>query len=267
METKGYYAAVGFFVIVLSAVGIVIGLWLSVGLNRQDQTNYTIYINESVAGLSVSAPVKYNGVDVGTVKKISIDPTDPNQVVVVIAIDSNMVVNTTTRATLNIQGVTGIAYIELDGTDLNAPPLKVQPGQLYPIIASRPSLLFRMDTAINSLAENLKKVTGNIDLVFNKKNGQLLQDTLENMNTASHRLNGAIAITQSTFQQGNVTLQTINNQMLPQLMTLLDNVNGVTLRLDDFTQQLSNNPAMLIRGQVPAPLGPGETGNTTKARN
>ena len=267
METKGYYAAVGFFVIVLSAIGIVIGLWLSVGLHTEAETNYTIYIKESVAGLSVSAPVKYNGVDVGTVKKMAIDSTDPDRVVVVIAIDSSLPVNTSTRATLNMQGVTGIAYIELDGTDLNAPPLTVQPGQPYPIIISAPSLLFRMDAAINNLAENLKKVTGNMGLVFNKKNGQLLQDTLENMNTASHKLNGAIVATQTTFQQGDVTLQTINDQMLPQLMTLLDNVNGVTLRLDDFTQQLSNNPSMLIRGQAPVPLGPGETRTTAKARN
>ena len=267
METKGYYAAVGFFVIVLTAIGIVIGLWLSVGVNTKSYTNYTVYMEESVAGLSVSAPVKYNGVDMGSVKKISVDPTDPQRVIIIIALDPKTPINTATRATLNMQGLTGVAYMELSGSDPNAPPLTVQPGQQYPIIMSAPSLLFRMDAAINNLSENLKKVTSNIGTVFNKKNGALLQDTLKNINSASYRLNDAIVSTQSTLQQGNVTLQTINDQLLPQVMILLDNVNGVTLRLDDFTQQLSDNPSILIRGQAPVPLGPGETRTTAKARN
>lgn len=267
METKGYYAAVGFFVIVLSAIGIIIGLWLSVGLNTKTYTEYAIYMQESVAGLSLSAPVKYNGVDVGTVKNISLLPADPNQVLIVIAVEINTPVNTATRATLRMQGVTGIAYIELSGGDHNAPPLTIQPGQQYPVIPATPSLLFRMDTAIDNLSENLQKVTESIGNIFTEENGRLLQDTLKNINSASYRLNDAIGSAQFTIQRSNVTLETINSQMLPQLTNLLEDVDGVTLRLDDFIQQLSDNPSMLIRGQKPVPLGPGETANTTKARN
>lgn len=267
METKGYYAIVGFFVIVLSAIGLVIALWLSVGVSTQSHTNYTIYMKESVAGLSLSAPVKYNGVDVGMVKKISIDPTDPERVVIIIAIDPSTPINTATRATLNMQGVTGIAYMELSGSNPNAPPLTIQPGQQYPIIATAPSLLFRMDIAIDRLSENLKTVTASINTIFNKKNGELLQDTLENIDAASQHLNTTMHSVQATLQSSNVTLETINNQMLPQMMNLLDNADGVTLRLDDFLQQLSDDPSMLIRGQAPLPLGPGETRNTAKMRN
>lgn len=266
METKGYYAAVGFFVIVLTAVGIVIALWLSVGLNTKSYADYAIYMKESVAGLSVSAPAKYNGVDVGTVKKIAIDPTDPKRVVILISIDPKTPINTATRATLNMQGLTGIAYVQLSGSDPDAPPLTVQPGQRYPVIESSPSLFFRMDTALNRLSENLQQITGNLSTVFNEKNGRLVQDTLENMNSATHRLNSAIAETQSTLQASDVTLQAINNQMLPQLMNVLEDVDGVTLRLNDFTQQLIDNPSILVRGQAPVPLGPGETRTTAKAR-
>lgn len=267
METKSYYAAVGFFVIVLSAIGIIIALWLSVGIGRKPHTNYTLYMEESVAGLSLSAPVKYNGVDVGAVKKITIDPTDPERVVIIIAIAPTTPINTATRATLNMQGVTGIAYIELSGSNPNAPPLTIQPGQQYPIIATAPSLLFRMDVAIDRLSENLKKVSASVKTIFNKKNGLLLQDTLENIDGASRRLNAAMGSAQFTLQNSNVTLETINNEMLPQVMNLLNNVDGVTLRLDDFIQQLSDNPSMLIRGQASTPLGPGETRTTTQLRN
>jgi phospholipid/cholesterol/gamma-HCH transport system substrate-binding protein len=267
METKGYYAAVGFFVIVLSAIGIVIGLWLSVGVSTKSYDNYTIYMEESVAGLSVSAPVKYNGVDMGTVKKISVDPMDPQRVIIIIAIDPQAPINTATRAILKMQGLTGVAYMELSGSDPNAPPLTVQPGQQYPVIQSTPSLLFRIDVAFETLSENLEKVTNSLGDVFNEKNGQLLTDTLENINSASRRLNDAAGSAQFTIQRSNVTLETINSQTLPQMTNLLEDVDGVTLRLNDFIQQLSDNPSMLVRGQKAAPLGPGETGNTTKARN
>lgn len=267
METKGYYAAVGFFVIVLSAIGIVIGLWLSVGVSTKSYAHYTIYMEESVTGLSVSAPVKYNGVDMGTVKKISVDPMDPKRVVIIIAIDPHAPIDTATRATLKMQGLTGVAYMELSGSDVNAPPLTVQPGQEYPVIQSTPSLLFRIDVTIERLSENLQKVTDNISAAFNKKNGELLTDTLENIHSASRRLNDAVGSAQFTIQRSNVTLEAINSQMLPQMTNLLDDVDSVTLRLDGFIQQLSDNPSMLIRGEKPASLGPGETGNITKARN
>lgn len=309
METKGYYVTVGLFVIVFSTIGIVIALWLSVGLNTKSYNYYTIYMKESVAGLSVSAPVKYNGVDVGIVKEINLEPEDPSQVAIVVAIDQGTPVSTATRATLAMQGVTGIAYIELRSSKVAAKPLAVQPGQKYPIIASAPSLLFRMDLAVENMAQDLQGVVDSISLVFNKKNGELFRDTLGNVeaisrnlkdngdkldrimqnmavasdkmpnliddaqqsmahfNQLSLRLDNAANSVQLTLQQSDAVLQTINNQLLPQAMAVLNNIDSFTLRLDDFTQQLSDNPSMLIRGQAPAPLGPGETRAATKARN
>ncbi len=267
METKGYYAAVGFFVLILSAIGIVIALWLSVGLNTQNYTNYTIYEQESVTGLSVSGSVKYNGVDVGVVKKIELDLVNPNLVLILVAIEEGTPINTATRATLKMQGVTGIAYIELSGGDPRAQPLTAKPGQQYPIIPSEPSLLFRMDAAIDSLTESLQKITDNLGTLFNQKNKDLLQETLGNLNASTQHLSDLIGSAQVTLQQGNDLLQDIHNQVLPQTMDLLGNVDGLTLHLDEFIQQLSDNPSMLIRGKAPALLGPGETSPTQKRRN
>lgn len=311
METKGYYATVGFFVIVLSALGLIIALWLSVGLHTKTYDYYTIYMKESVAGLSVSAPVKYNGVDVGVVKKIELNPQDLKLVAVIIAIDSGIPITTATRATLNMQGVTGIAYVELEQRNSTGvpKPLTRQPGQKYPVIASSPSLLFRMDVAVERMSEDLQGVVDSIGVVFNKKNGELLHDTLNNIevvsrnlkdngdklnrivqnmatatdkmpslmdeaeqsmthfNQLSSRLDDAANSVQLTLKQSDAVLQTINNQLLPLAINVLGSIDGFTLRLDDFTQQLSDNPSMLIRGQAPAPLGPGETRTTTKSRN
>lgn len=311
METKGYYATVGFFVIVFLTIGIIIALWLSVGLHTKTYDYYTIYMKESVAGLSVSASVKYNGVDVGIVKKISLNEKNPNQVTLVIAVNDDTPITTATRATLNMQGVTGIAYVELrDAKDAGpGQPLKAQAGEKYPVIPTSPSLLFRMDVAVERISEDLQGVVDSVGMVFNKKNGALFQDTLSNVevltrtlknnddklnhiidnittatdkmpalmdnaqqsmarfNQLSVRLDKAADSVELTLNQSDATLQTINTQLLPLVMSVLGNIDGFTLRLDDFTQQLSDNPSMLIRGQAPLPLGPGETRATTPSRN
>ena len=197
METKGYYVTVGIFVILVSAIGLTIALWLSVGLGAKSYIKYMVYMQESVSGLSLSAPVKYNGVDVGFVKKIALDPNDPNEVAIIIAVNKGTPVNTSTRAMLNMQGVTGIAYIELRGGSRNAQPLLPKPGERYAVIPSSPSLLFRMDAAMDRLSENLQQITGSVSDVFNKQNGQALHDTLINIDAVSH-----ITHDSATFARG-----------------------------------------------------------------
>ena len=297
METKGYYAAVGFFVIVFLSIGLIIGLWLSVGVSTKSYHYYIIYIKESVAGLSVSAPVKYNGVDVGAVKKMALNAQNPNQVESLVAVEENTPITTATRATLNMQGLTGIAYIALfNDKEVEAKPLSVQPGQKYPVIKSSPSLLTRMDVAVEHMADSFHSIVESINTVFNQKNGELFQDTLSNINAITgnlkennDRLNRILknldistekmpALMNNASQgmeqfkqvslEANSTIQTINNELLPLFINVFGNIDGLTLRLDDFTQQLSDNPSLLIRGQAPLPLGPGETSSAgMKTRN
>ena len=69
-----------------------------------------------MAGLNVNAPVKYNGVDVGKVHDIRLDPADPMRVTLEFAIERGTPIKTDTEAVLTTQGLTGIAYVELSGS-------------------------------------------------------------------------------------------------------------------------------------------------------
>ena len=78
MENKVNYAVVGAFILVLVGAMIAAALWLASG--GAFQKKYDLYLaveDESVAGLSQNAPVKYNGVDVGKVKQIHLDTDNP----------------------------------------------------------------------------------------------------------------------------------------------------------------------------------------------
>src|SRR5579871_2511402 len=114
METKFSYATVGLFVLVLSAALIAAVLWIASGsLFKKKVDLYLAFEDESVAGLNLNAPVKYNGVDVGSVREIQLDHNNPQRVRLLFALAHDTPVKADTEAVLKTQGLTGIAYVEL----------------------------------------------------------------------------------------------------------------------------------------------------------
>lgn len=299
MESKFNYTLVGFFIVVLLAAIIVISFWLTVGLERQPYKTYLTYMNESVAGLSQQAAVKYNGVDVGYVSNIELNLNNPQQVILTLKIKPNVPVTESTEAVLMEQGITGIAYVGLRGGD-NASPLKPGKGQKYPVIKSAPSFLFRLDKAINSLTTNIESLSIGFKQLLSKENIKNLSDTIQQIDVVTETFaknstnidkslqslqvllkNGAGASKQlpqvldeirqsanslkvmtkdfgKAADQGTITLQTFNNQILPKAYNTLQSINAVSDNLKSFTQDLKENPAIIIRGKTAATPGPGE---------
>ena len=152
METKVSLAAVGIFVIVLAVAGIAGGLWLASGTyHRKVYDLYETYMTESVAGLNVNATVRYRGVDVGLVRAVGLAPDNVEQVRVTLAIERGTPVKTDTVATLRTLGLTGIAFIELNGGRRESPALQAAPGQKLPVIQSAPSLIAGLETSVPAL--------------------------------------------------------------------------------------------------------------------
>ena len=137
METKVNLAAVGLFVVVLVAALVAGILWIaSGGAFQKHYDHYLAIEEESVAGLNLNAPVKFNGVDVGKVSAIRLDPADPQRVTLEFAIEGGTPIKTDTTAVLRTQGLTGIAvHVELSGSTAAAPPLQAAPGERCPVIS------------------------------------------------------------------------------------------------------------------------------------
>ena len=105
------YTLVGAFVLVLGAVLIGVLLWIAAGGSVRKQVDHYLAIEEeSVAGLNLNAPVKYQGVEVGKVTDIQLDPTNPEKVRLTFAIAHGTPIKADTVAVLKTQGLTGIAY-------------------------------------------------------------------------------------------------------------------------------------------------------------
>jgi len=141
METDKHYFIEGLFIIGLTAAAALLFVWLSTTGHRDDVL-YRINFTESVSGLSPGDPVKFRGVDVGTVKAMALDTTDPRRVQVDVKLRKEAPVKTDTKATLKLKGITGVVFIELNGGSPSAKALAAAtPEGQVPEIASEPSSL------------------------------------------------------------------------------------------------------------------------------
>jgi len=180
METRVAYAAVGAFVLLLSALFIGLALWLGSSFSQTQYTQYQILTRDSVAGLSVGSAVKFLGVQVGSVR--SIELANAEQVRIVLDVDATTPVKTDTVATLASQGVTGLSLIELSGGTAGSPLLTADPkSDELPTIATRPSLLRRLDVAVSRSLDTVDQLAGQVKNVFNDQNQAELAKILSNL--------------------------------------------------------------------------------------
>lgn len=186
------YVVVGAFVLLLGAVLIGGVLWIaSGGMFQKKYDSYLAIEDESVAGLNVNAPVKYNGVDVGKVREIKLDPANSERVRLILAIERGTPITQETVAVLKVQGLTGIAYVELSGGARGAPPLRAaRPGQL-PEIRTKPSLSARIENVLSSVLAKLDSTSASINSILSDENraafASALADIAEVARTLSAR--------------------------------------------------------------------------------
>lgn len=185
MSEKTQYALVGVFVVALAFAFVAIVLWLGGGTPGRQYDEYLVYMQESVSGLSRDNVVKYVGVDVGRVHEIGLAAGGAGPVRLVLQIEKGTPVREDTYATLETQGLTGLAYINLRGGSPDAPLLQARPGQAYPEIESRPSTWGRLDVAVEQLLSNLTDLTARVDVLLSEDNQLHLSRTLAQLDRLS----------------------------------------------------------------------------------
>jgi len=183
------YALVGAFVLVLGAVLVAGALWLASGGAFQKKYDFYLAVeDESVAGLNLNAPVKYNGVDVGKVRLIELDPGNPERVNLIFAIERGTPIKEDTVAVLKTQGLTGITYVELSGGTRDSPPLGVTAGNEYPQIRTKPSLSARLENVLTSVLTKIDSTSGNINDILSDENKAAFKSLLADIATVAHTI-------------------------------------------------------------------------------
>ena len=190
MNGKTNYVLIGLFVLLLTLTFIGGILWLSAGGTGRVYKEYLVYMKESVSGLSRDNVVKYHGVDVGRVREIGLDPSHIGEVRLLLQIDEDTILREDTVATLETQGLTGLAFSNLTGGSAASPQLQARPGETYPVIESRRSTWGRLDRAVEELVSNLIDVSKLLKVVLSEENKQSLTRTLAHLDNLTAALAG-----------------------------------------------------------------------------
>src|SRR4030095_10056382 len=169
MESDKHYFIEGLFILGFLVAATLFTVWLTTS-GPPDDVLYRIHFAESVSGLTVGDPVKFHGVDVGNVKVLAIDPTDPRLVQVEVALRKDTPVKTDTKATLKRKVITGVVFIELEGGSAGAGTLAAATpeGQVPEIRAEKSTLASLLDelprviAKFSSLEDRASKVVTDV---------------------------------------------------------------------------------------------------------
>jgi phospholipid/cholesterol/gamma-HCH transport system substrate-binding protein len=228
METRADYVAVGAFVLAI-LIGIVVAvLWIARVEFRQQFSYYDIYFTGSVTGLAQGSAVSYNGIRVGRVTELRIDPENLQQVRVTIEVNQPDLIRADAVASLEFQGLTGVATIEITGGSQEAPPLTAKDGQRYPVIASVQSGLQRVVANAPEALSRLIEVADRLAGILDEKNRTAIADTLDNVRRVtavaaarSGDIDSLLGDTAQTVRELRGTLAAAT-QLLDQLRQLVD---------------------------------------------
>lgn len=206
MNTRTNNVLVGLFVLFLLGTLIAGVLWLSAGGPPRDYDYYLSFMTESVSGLSVDAAVKYKGVNVGRVREINLNPENPQEVRLLLMVQEGTPVVEDTVATLELQGLTGLANINLSGGSKGSRPL-AKGDHEWPVIPSRPSLLVRLDDTLSELIGNLIETSANLNALTNEENRAALTATLKNVERTTAAMAGESVDLRGLVGEAHATLK------------------------------------------------------------
>jgi phospholipid/cholesterol/gamma-HCH transport system substrate-binding protein len=294
MENRAHALAAGLFVIFLSAAMAAVAMWLSG--DRLTRDKYLLVSAFPITGLNPQATVRYRGLTVGKVENIRLDPNDSHTILIRISVDKDLPLTKNAYAQLGYQGLTGLAFVQLNDEGGEAERLKTDSENLAQI-PFRPSELDSITTSAQRLLSTANGLVERLNLVFDDQNRSRFTRILENTegatgqmrrlitqlepgikklpglaNDASSALNhadqlviGLNQITTKLNQQGG----TIDNfsQTAAELSGTMHKLNGVaegltrnSRNVDRILLQLEEQPGSLLFGRSPPPPGPGEDG-------
>jgi phospholipid/cholesterol/gamma-HCH transport system substrate-binding protein len=192
MENKSHALAAGLFVLFVAALLVTLAVWLT--RDTHQLRSYELSGAVNLSGLQPQASVRYQGVPVGKVTGISLDPQTLGHVLVRIAVDDLAPISASTYATLGYQGVTGLAYIQLDDESVQGAGAAQAPLSENSRIPLKPGLISQLSHQGERILGQLDQASQRLNELLSSQNQQTLMTTVDHLGKA------ALAIEQLSAQ-------------------------------------------------------------------
>lgn len=218
----------GIFTIVLLIAAALIALWFN--RDRVERIPYEIATTLSVPGLNPQAGVRYRGLDVGRVDAVLFDPQKPGQILIRFSVSKDTPITHSTFATLSYQGVTGLAYVQLDDDGQNPtlmPSSKKKPAR----IELRPGLLDLLQLRGLAILKQTEDVAARVNTMLSDKNQASILAAFTDVSKAANKVGRASDQLQPTLDKlPALALKT--DRMLTSLNKLSDDAGVLARKLN-----------------------------------
>jgi phospholipid/cholesterol/gamma-HCH transport system substrate-binding protein len=238
METRANYVLIGVFTIAVVAAIFGFVYWFQHIGTSSERAYYRVLFQGSVSGLRTGGSVLFNGIRVGEVAGLKLDPKEPDKVAVTISVDKSVLVRPDTKVSLEFQGLTGIAALSLVGGSPNEKPLvgtKDKPA----VIVANATAAQDVTSAARIVLQRLDEFIETNQRVFNSalKNIDAFTAALaRNSDKIDHITTGLENLTGGADGKGGDV-----NEAARSIKTLADHLDERTAALTTSIKTLSDN--------------------------
>lgn len=237
METKANYLMIGGFVLGVLALAFIFVFWMTnlAGGGKR----YFIVFDSSVAGLTTGSSVGFNGIKVGEVQSMQLDPADARKVQVLISVHADTPVRENSHASMQSLGLTGGTGIQVSAGTPDSPFLVATAETPIPVIAADrgggQGLFDAAPAVMNNANALLLRLN---DLVA--ENQESIHKTLinvENVTTMLDQRKEDISKTITDVQTGAQSFKDLSGKLE---VSLGDNLDSLTRTAKDSLQEFGN---------------------------
>lgn len=246
METRAHHVLIGAFTIAIFLLGVGFVLWLSKSHADSEFGYYNVVFTEAVTGLSKGGLVQYNGIKVGEVVLLKLAPDDPRKVVARIRVDADTPIRQDTVAKLGLQGITGVAFIQLSGGSPGSPPLRPTDADPIPTIRSEESAIAKLMSSGEDIVTSVNQSLQRIGQLLSQENidhvsaalqhfdaiAATVADEREDLGKALHQLADASGQLKSTLNTLNEMATTTNELVRDDARHLLKSAEATLVSID-----------------------------------
>jgi len=226
MENKAHALLAGLFTLLLLVAAILIALWFN--RDKGGRIPYEMVTKLSIPGLNPQATVRYRGLEVGRVETINFDPMVPGQILVRLSVKPDTPITKSTYGTLGYQGVTGLAYVQLDDDGSN--PVRVQSSKDdVARIEMRESLFDKLQVKGLAILQKTEQMTERFNNLLSPENQKTMIAAFEHVGRAADEVETIPRRLQPTLDK------------LPALTAQADQTLASVRKLAEDTRTLSQN--------------------------
>ncbi|MFD2184130.1 MlaD family protein [Rhodoplanes azumiensis] len=273
METRANYILVGLFTLAVVVGAFTFVYWFSAPPGGLDRKRYDVVFEGAVSGLRPGSWVLFNGIRVGDVTTVRIDPDAPRQVIVGIAVDRAVTLRTDTQVGLDFQGLTGFASVSLRGGSATAPVLDppilradLTAGQ--DVTSAARSVLRRLDSLVadneasfrntlrnmESFTQTLADNSERIDRIVAKAESVMTgaEGKLEDVAAAARSIRTLADNLDKNISQMSSGLTRFSQTGLREWERLAVDGRRAISTLEQAVKNIDQNPSRLLFGGAPA---------------